>query len=210
MVLFLIVFKMRNVKSIFLVFVFLAIGTLLMNIVLKTCGSKELPETADHDPDVAAVLPISEQEILAFQQQWGEGIVHIGRVYKAGGDYVAAAREHIERFYGYGLGPVLFKPTLASQKQFRTDEQGALSYFVAGNPSYPEDHGFALKPWREVRWESAGIKVIDKVALSMGNYYFLPDDGGPAVKVEYSFAYTRDEQHVLRIVLHGSHKPFVP
>ena len=108
MVLFLIVFKMRNVKSIFLVFVFLAIGTLLMNIVLKTCGSKELPETADHDPDVAAVLPISEQEILAFQQQWGEGIVHIGRVYKAGGDYVAAAREHIERFYGYGLGPVYF------------------------------------------------------------------------------------------------------
>lgn len=199
---------MKTYKNILFVFLFLGFGALVMSIAIRTC-SKDRPlleEGQVRRPGTA--IPISEAEVLEEQRLWGEGIVHIGRVYKEGGDYMAAAREHIERFYGYSFGPVLFKPTLASQKQFRLDEEGALSYFVAGNPSYPEDHGFALKPWREVRWESAGIRIIGDVALAMGNYYFLPDDGSPAVKVEYSFAYTRDDQGALRIVLHGSHVPY--
>jgi hypothetical protein len=92
--------------------------------------------------------------VLDAQKAWGEGIVEIGQVYLDNGDYKAAATEHINKFYHYQEGSVLFKPTLASQKQFRTDFEGALSYFVGGNENYPEDHGFAIKPWSGVRWEN--------------------------------------------------------
>lgn len=200
---------MKTIKSILLVFLFMAIGALIMNVAVRTCGKENVPVAEMRDSKPGQIHSISEEEIVNEQLLWGEGIVHIGRVFKEGGDYVAAAQEHIDRFYGYGLGPVLFKPTLASQKQFRNDPVGALSYFVSGNPSYPEDHGFALKPWREVGWESAGISIFGEVALAMGNYYFFPDDGGAAVKVEYSFAYMKDDQGILRIVLHDSHKPYV-
>ena len=44
----------------------------------------------------------------------------------------------------------------------------------------------------------------------MRNYYFTPVDGGDAVKVEYSFAYTFDADGMLKIVLHDSHLPFSP
>ena len=101
------------------------------------------------------------------QNAWGNGIVHIGKVFQDGGDYSAAAKEHIEKFYNYEAGEVLFKPTLTSQKQFRTDFEGALSYFVGGNDNYPEDGGFAIKPWSDVRWENIGTKIIGNMGVAM-------------------------------------------
>jgi len=104
----------------------------------------------------------------------------------------------------------LFKPTLASQKQIRTDFDGALSYFVGGNENYPEDQGFAIKPWNSVRWQNIGIRIIGNMAVAMGNYYFTPAKGGEDVKVEYSFAYTKNKEGKLKIILHGSHLPYAP
>ena len=63
---------------------------------------------------------ITEQEVVEAQKAWGEGIVRIGKTYTEGGDYVAAASRHIDQFYAYDLSLVLFKPTLASQDQFRS------------------------------------------------------------------------------------------
>jgi hypothetical protein len=151
---------------------------------------------------------ITEQEVLKAQKVWGNGIVEIGKIYDEGGDYKQAALNHIDKLYGYDLGSVLFKPTLASEIQFRTAKEGALSYFVGGNPAYNEDHGFAIKPWSAVRWESVGIKIIGNMAIAMGNYYFTPAKGGDEVKVEYTFAYTKDENGDLKIIMHGSHLPF--
>jgi hypothetical protein len=155
-------------------------------------------------------LSISEQEVLNIQEVWGNGIVEIGKVYDEDGDFKQAALNHIEKLYGYDLGPVLFKPTLASKIQFRTSKEGALSYFVGGNPSFNEDHGFAIKPWKAVRWESVGIKIIGNMAIAMGNYYFTPAKGGDEVKVEYTFAYTKDKNGDLKIILHGSYLPYTP
>jgi len=154
--------------------------------------------------------PISEQEVLDAQKKWGEGIVEIGKIFSEGGDYKTAALNHIDDLYGYKQGTVLFKPTMASVKQFRTEKEGALSYFIGGNPNYPEDHGFAIKPWNAVRWESAGIKIEGNIAVAMGNYYFTPAKGGNEVKVEYSFAYKKDGNGDLRIILHDSHFPYIP
>ncbi len=153
---------------------------------------------------------ITEQEVLNAQKAWGEGIVEIGKVYSENGDYVQIATEHINKFYNYQGGTVLFKPTLAAEKQFRTDFDGALSYFVGENETYAEDKGFALRPWSTVRWENIGTKIIGNMAVAMGNYYFTPAEGGDPVKVEYSFAYTKNDDGQLKIILHGSHLPYNP
>lgn len=153
---------------------------------------------------------IAEYSITDAQAAWGNGIVKIGQVFTDKGDYKAAAEEHIHEFYNYQEGSVLFKPTLTSEKQFRLDFEGALSYFVGGNENYPEDHGFAIKPWSNVRWENIGTKITDGMAISMGNYFFTPVAGGDDVKVEYSFAYVLDSHGQLKIVLHDSHLPYNP
>ncbi|REK49448.1 MAG: phosphoribosyl-AMP cyclohydrolase [Planctomycetota bacterium] len=153
---------------------------------------------------------VEAQLILEAQRAWGNGIVKIGKVFLDKGDYRAAAEEHINEFYNYQAGTVLFKPTLCSEKQFRLDFEGALSYFVGGNSNYPEDNGFAIRPWSDVQWDNIGTKIIGNMGVAMGNYFFTPAEGGDAVKVEYSFAYTINEEGQLKIVLHDSHLPYSP
>lgn len=177
-------------------------------------ASPALAKPAKSAPPVAAAPAqpcITEREVVEAQKAWGEGIIAIGKVYREGGDYTAAAAAHINRFYGYDLSLVLFKPTLASVDQFRTSFDSALSYFVGGNPSFPEDKGFAIKPWTKVRWKNYGIVNNScNMAVAMGNYWFTPADGGADTKVEYSFAYVRGEQGDLKIVVHHSSVPFNP
>lgn len=169
-----------------------------------TIGSRE-----DLVPTEAQLECITEQEVIEAQQAWGDGIVEIGRVYSDGGDYVKAAADHINEFYAYDLSLVLFKPTLAAAEQFRPSFDGALSYFVGGNPSYPEDKGFAITPWSKVRWQNAGIaNNVCNMAVAMGNYYFTPAAGGEETKVEYTIGYIRDREGDLRMVVHKSTLPY--
>lgn len=153
---------------------------------------------------------ITEAEVVAAQEEWGKGIVKIGKVYSEKGDYKAAAAEHIQNLYGYDLSSVLFKPTLASVDQFRGTFDGALSYFVGGNDTYPEDKGFAIAPYTKVRWENSGIiNNSCNMAIAMGNYYFTQTNG-EEVKVEYTLGYVKDADEKLRIVVHKSALPYNP
>lgn len=154
-----------------------------------------------------SIQALTVEEVTDFKVAWGEGIVKIGKVYKAGGDYRQAAREHIERFYAYGEKPVLFKPTLASADQFRGSFEEALSYFVGGEIS--EDSGFAIAPYTAVRWENSAMAIDDQTGLAMGNYYFTKTDK-TEVKVEYSFAVRQMDDGDLKIVLHHSSLPYTP
>ena len=138
---------------------------------------------------------------------WGAGIIRIGKAHSEGGDYVGAAREHLKTLYGYHLGDVVFKPTLAAEAQFRNDVEGALSYFVGGNEKYAEDGGFAIKGWTAVRFENCGILCQESTAQAMGNYFFTGPDGS-VTKVEYSFGYIRDDSGNLIINLHHSSLPY--
>ena len=63
---------------------------------------------------------ISKEQVLAAQKAWGDGIVRIAKAHSAGENFEQVAREHIETLYAYGLVPVLFKPTLAAEIQFRS------------------------------------------------------------------------------------------
>ena len=177
--------------------------------VMAQTGGQPVGTGQDLQPTEAQLQCITEQEVVAAQKAWGEGIVNIGKVYSAGGDYEKAAADHISEFYAYDQSLVLFKPTLASIEQFRPSFDGALSYFVGGNPSYPEDKGFAITPWTDVRWQNAGItNNICHMAVAMGNYYFTPADGGDEVKVEYTIGYIRDAEGDLRMTVHKSTIPY--
>ncbi|MEM1028702.1 MAG: phosphoribosyl-AMP cyclohydrolase [Myxococcota bacterium] len=155
-------------------------------------------------------IPITQAEVVDAQLEWGAGIVRIGKVHQEGGDYVQAAKDHIQQLYGYDLSMVLFKPTLASEHQFRETFDAALSYFVGGNETYPEDKGFALAPYTKVRWENSGILTYTgTMAIAMGNYYFTTLEGNE-VKVEYTFGYVKDKEQKLRIVAHKSALPYAP
>merc|ERR1711920_1065179 len=102
----------------------------------------------------------------------GEGNVQLSAAKKNGKDYEKMGRDHINKFYGFKEGQVLFKPTLAAEKQFRPDFDSALSYFVATNGVCAEDGGFAIKGWTNCRWENSDIILLGSTALAMGNYYF--------------------------------------
>ncbi|WP_421787360.1 phosphoribosyl-AMP cyclohydrolase [Hyphobacterium sp.] len=156
-------------------------------------------------PVAFASEAITAEEVAAAQQAWGEGIVAIGAAYTADEDYAAAATAHIERFYAYGSHDVLFKPTLASDDQFRGDFDEALSYFVGGEIA--EDNGFAIAPYTAVRWENEGTIIDEDSAMAMGNYFFTTTEGDE-VKVEYSFGYVRGDDGELKIVLHHSSLPY--
>ena len=150
---------------------------------------------------------ITADEVRKAQETWGAGIVAIGKAFTDGGEYVKAAENHLDNLYAFEAGPVLFKPTKAAETQFRPNRESALSYFVGGNDKYKEDHGFAIQPWLNVRFENSEIYLHGDYAVAMGNYYFTGTDGND-VKVEYSFGYFKDDAGNLKINLHHSSIPF--
>ena len=149
---------------------------------------------------------VSEADINIAQKAWGDGIVAIASAHHSDGDYVDIARNHVETLYAYDIGTVLFKPTLAAVEQFRPNFESALSYFVASNNACPEDKGFAIKGWTNVRFENSDIILRDDSAIAMGNYFFTTPEGDE-VKVEYTFGYIVDSSGNLRINLHHSSMP---
>ncbi len=151
---------------------------------------------------------ITEQDVLDAQKAWGDGIVAIGEVYAADGDYEARAAEHIRTLYAYEQSEVLFKPTLASDDQFRETFDEALSYFVTG--SIEEDKGFAIRPWTNVRFGQQQIITDSDSAVAMGNYFFTPAGSDEETKVEFTFGYMKDEDGALRINVHHSSVPYTP
>lgn len=148
---------------------------------------------------------ITEKQIAAAQKAWGNGIVKIGKLKDNSAAANMAALEHLDNLYAYDTVKVLFKPTKAADIQFRDTKDKALSYFVTGE--IPEDTGFALQPWTNVRFENHATSIHGETAIAMGNYYFTTT-AGDEVKVEYSFGYLCDEDGNLKIFLHHSSLPY--
>lgn len=148
---------------------------------------------------------ITKQEVLKAQKKWSDGLLKIVEKHQNNKDYTLEASNFINEVYAYNSGEVLFKPTLATDVQFRLNKVAALSYFVGGNSDFKEDKGFALKGWTAVRWENSAIKLEGDIAFAMGNYYFKNKDR--ELKVEFSFSYKK-EGNYLKIILHDSHFPF--
>ncbi|NJL15546.1 MAG: hypothetical protein HC913_22755 [Microscillaceae bacterium] len=158
---------------------------------------------------------ITYDEVNAAQQAWCDALVKIGKLYDEGGDYKSFAKQVIEDAYNYDQGKVFFKPTLASgDKTFRLDKQGALAYFVGGDTNYPDDKGFALKPWVKARYDNAGganqgIQIYGSVAITMGNVW-VTDKEGNEVMVDKTWVFRKGKDGKLRIIVHKSSLPFDP
>lgn len=156
-----------------------------------------------------SVSPISPQEVEQAQHEWALGIIAIGERVEQPESARARATDLLNNLYDFSGSGVLFKPTLAADQQFRGTFTSALSYFIGDNPDFPEDKGFALNRYVDIRFENTDIQIHGTTALAMGNYYFT-DVYGDTKKVEYSFAYRRDARGGLRIVLHHSSLPYNP
>lgn len=158
----------------------------------------------------AIYAPITQAEVEAAQQAWGKALVAIATEHDTKGFAAAKtlAGQVLDGAYGYGMGPVLFKPTLAAAPQtFRTTRDGALAYFVGGDKAFPADTGFALKGWRKFQIDNAGIVITGNSAISMGNVT-LWDAKGNMTKVDKTWAWTRGADGNLKIVLHHSSLPY--
>ena len=149
---------------------------------------------------------IKKEDILKSQDLWARGLVEIG---KFKDDYSRAKNltlELMDQLYDFRDGKVQFKPTKASDKQFRNDEDSALSYFIGADKNFPEDSGFAMSQWKNIEFKNDSINIYEDVAIVMGNYFFT-DGSGAKTKVEYTFGYIKRDKS-LKIILHHSSLPY--
>ncbi len=165
---------------------------------------------ADEFSDHIGFLPegpdITQNDVEGAQSAWGDAVVAIG---KAGRQAPSVAETAARSAYAFDLGPIQFKPTLASEQPFRPDLEGTLSYFVSGNSRYEEDKGFALQPWSKVRFDNHAVKMQGNIAIAMGHYYFTGPDG-QETKVEYTKGYVKTPDERVLIFLQDSSLPYQP
>lgn len=150
---------------------------------------------------------ITNENVTTAQIEWANGIIKIGSLKDNPTECKRETETFVARLYNYDHGRVLFKPTRASEKQFRLDKEGAISYFVGDNQKYPEDNGFALQPWTKIKFDNADIIIDENTAVAMGNYY-LTDTENNEVKVEYTIGFVKHDDGSLKINLHHSSFPF--
>ena len=158
---------------------------------------------------------VTYDEVNAAQQAWCDALVKIGEMKEKGEDYKTYAEQVLSNAYNYDNGKVFFKPTLAYGSQtFRNDKKGALAYFVGGDPTYPNDKGFALTPWVKARYDNAGeknegIQIYGSIAITMGNVW-VTDKSGKEIMVDKTWVFKKGEDGKLRIIVHKSSLPFSP
>ena len=175
--------------------------------------SSTITKPVSSTPKTSVVnISITESEVLAAQKAWGNALVNISTTYDQEG--IAAARtlakKVIDELYAYQSGLVLFKPTLTTGDQtFRTTHKGALSYFVGGDSSFPQDTGFALKGWRQVEIRNAGIFIDGNTATTMGNVD-ITDKTGKVTTVDKTWQFIKGNNGKLRIIVHHSSLPYSP
>ena len=154
---------------------------------------------------------ITEKEVNAAQQAWCDRLVEISEAYRNGGNYRQLAENFIDDLYDFKEGRVFFRPTLAAApNNFRTTREGALSYFIGENPRFKDD-GFAKKAWVDARFDNAiegsnAIQIFGRIAMTMGNVYLQPEvsTDGKEIVVDKVFAYRKDDQGQLRLIVHKS------
>jgi hypothetical protein len=164
------------------------------------------------DKTIVVNTNITVAEVLAAQAAWGDALVAIATTHEQQGQPAAKAlaEKVIDAAYGYQMGTVLFKPTLTVAPQtFRTTRAAALAYFVGGDANFPQDTGFALKSWRKVEIQNAGIFIDGDVATTMGNV-MITDKTGKVTTVDKTWKFLKDSNGKLRIVVHHSSLPYSP
>ena len=155
-------------------------------------------------------------EVEAAQEAWCDALVAISRAHAKGGldQSKPLAGQVIDGAYGYQYGPVAFKPTWAKgETTFCKTRPGAVSYLVGNNTVF-DDPGFAIgtpgtkgSPWVICPPEIAVIQIFGITANAMEWFHIEAADGTRS-KVDKTFGYVRNDDCILRIVVHHSSSPF--
>ena len=147
-----------------------------------------------------------KEKIINAQKKWADGIIRMGELSSDRISLEEYTRTFLDEMYDFESNQLLFKPTKASNIQFRNTKEMALSYFIAGdNRECDEDQGFALSKWSKITFENSQISIKGDLGFAMGNYVF--ENESTKIKVEYSFGY-RDVNNSIKIFLHHSSIPF--
>lgn len=167
-------------------------------------------------PDRPTTPAITEDEVRAAQAAWCKGLIDIATASEQ--TYKQVANDFIDKAYDFnGKGQVFFRPTLAFKPHaFRTDKPGTLSYFIGGNPAYPNDgNGFARGPWASCEYSNDlgngvnGIQIHGDIALAMGTVT-LTDRSGKKTVVDKTFAFRKQAPNELKLIVHMSAKSNEP
>lgn len=159
-----------------------------------------------HSAELGVTERITESEIKRFQSEWALSFIGISNAKKNDGNFKGAAQRHVQNLYGFDEGKVLYKPYNTMDKSFRTTEEGAISYLIGDNKSFPEDQGFALEAWKNVRFENIGIINDSSIAIAMGTLYFEHDNGSETRK-NYTLCFKRNAEGKLKIIAQKSSFP---
>ena len=156
----------------------------------------------------SASSSVTKEMVSQAVQGWCDALLKISKTQMDGGDPKPVAEEILTTAYAYDNdGTVLFKPTLTFGDQtFRLNKEGALAYFVGGNPDYPNDSGFALKRWVKAKFDVAGILTVGNIGIYMGNVTLTDADGGE-VMVDKTFVFQFDDKGRPKIITHMSALP---
>ena len=147
-----------------------------------------------------------KEKIIEAQQNWANGIIKIGELSSDRDSLEIFTNSFLDNMYDFEDNQLLFKPTKASQIQFRNTKEKALSYFIGGDKrECDEDNGFALAKWKKITFENSQIKIIENLGFANGNYYF--ENNSMEIKVEYSFGYKQVDSSI-KIFLHHSSIPY--
>tara|TARA_B100001057_G_scaffold407972_1_gene422038 strand:+ start:1789 stop:2259 length:471 start_codon:yes stop_codon:yes gene_type:complete len=153
---------------------------------------------------------INDKDLNDACNAWGDGIILISKTYDEKGinEATVVAKKILQDLYAFELGPILFKPTLSGGNQtFRSNLEGALSYFVGNNPKYPLDKGFGIKSWNKFDFKTSETFKENDIAIWMGSVTFT-NKNGDILKVDKSLAYKKLSNGNLKIVLHHSSLPY--
>jgi hypothetical protein len=139
--------------------------------------------------------------ITSAQEEWGAGVIAIGKDKEDKRLYTAKAQKFLNDTYAFDSEKVMFKPTKPFFKQFISNKEDALSYFI-----HPQK-GFALQPWIEIKFTNYDFIFKNNQALCIGNYSFK-DTKKDILKADYTFGYIKDSQEKVKINLHHSSLAF--
>ena len=163
---------------------------------------------------------ITGKEVRAAHKAWTDALVSISQTYKKDGLDAAKslAGDVIDGAYGYQLGAVAFKPTWAyGDTTFRTTRDGAVSYFVGGDKNF-DDLGYAIgnkpdpvtgerSPWKKA-WFDRSVMRLDGNTATVQGFMYTKDEDGNVGYVDKTWAYQKDNEGTVRIVLLHSSSPY--
>ncbi|HJG21735.1 hypothetical protein F6X86_03495 [Enterococcus durans] len=192
------------------IFLFSAMTLTLTGCTIHSSEKENTTSSAENTNEKGKLETKKEQitvmEVDKAREEWANAVIAIGEAGKESLEKAKEkAKEVVESQYAFDEGTVLFKPTKAAQRPFRSTKAEAISYFVGGEVS--EDHGFALQPWKKVRFENHDTIIDDDSAVASGEYYFS-DKTGEETKAEYTFGFIKNHEGKLKINLHHSSLPY--